>query len=172
MGNFFTNVTYLSLTQNYNWHYSDVILTTMASQITTSRLFTESSVQAQIKKKHQSSAPLAFLRGIHPWPVNSPHKGPVTRKMFAFDDVIMEGKECRVLKWKYSALSSNSYPISLKLQICPDAKFAVIFSGVVITNIFDDTSDNKDGVTTNLDFCDTLPPDAIRKLSTTLHLRY
>ena len=39
--------------------------------------------------KHQISASLAFVRGIHRWPVNSPHKGPVTRKMFPFDDVIM-----------------------------------------------------------------------------------
>ena len=39
--------------------------------------------------KHQSSASLAIVRGIHRWPVNSPHKGPVTRKMFPFDDVIM-----------------------------------------------------------------------------------
>ena len=38
---------------------------------------------------HQSSASLAFVRGIHRWPVNSPHKWPVTRKMFPFDDVIM-----------------------------------------------------------------------------------
>ena len=29
------------------------------------------------------------MRGIHRWPVNSPHKGPVTRQMFPFDDVIM-----------------------------------------------------------------------------------
>ena len=41
------------------------------------------------KKTHQSSASLAFVRGIHRWPVNYPHKGPVTRKMFPFDDVIM-----------------------------------------------------------------------------------
>ena len=31
---------------------------------------------------------LAFVRGIHRWSVNSLHKGPVTRKMFPFDDVI------------------------------------------------------------------------------------
>ena len=42
------------------------------------------------QRKHQSSASLAFVRDIHRWPVNSPHKGPVTRKMFPFDDVIME----------------------------------------------------------------------------------
>ena len=32
---------------------------------------------------------LAFVRGIRRWPVNSPHKGPVTRKMFSFGDAIM-----------------------------------------------------------------------------------
>ena len=45
-----------------------------------SRLFAQSFVQAQIKEKHWSSASLAFLTGIHQRPVNSPHKGPVTRK--------------------------------------------------------------------------------------------
>ena len=40
--------------------------------------------------KHQSSASLAFVRGIHRSPVNSPHKWPVTRKMFPLDDVIMD----------------------------------------------------------------------------------
>ena len=42
------------------------------------------------QRKHQSSASLAFVQEIHRGPVNSPHKGPVTRKMFPFDDVIME----------------------------------------------------------------------------------
>ena len=45
-------------------------------------------------RKHQSSVPLAFVKGIHRWPVNSPHKGPVTRKMFPFDDVIMIHQHC------------------------------------------------------------------------------
>ena len=42
------------------------------------------------RRKHQSSPSLEMVRGIHRWPVNSPHKGPVTRKMFLFDDVIMQ----------------------------------------------------------------------------------
>ena len=42
-------------------------------------------------RKHQSSTSLAFVRGIHRGPVNSPHKWPVTWKMFPFDDVIMWG---------------------------------------------------------------------------------
>ena len=41
------------------------------------------------QRKDQSSASLAFVRAIHRWPVNSLHKGPVTWKMFPFDDVIM-----------------------------------------------------------------------------------
>ena len=44
------------------------------------------------QRKHQSSASLAFLRGIHRGPANSPHKWPVTRKMVPFDDVIMEDR--------------------------------------------------------------------------------
>ena len=40
-------------------------------------------------RKHQSFASLDVVRGIHRGPVNSPHKWPVTRKMFPFDDVIM-----------------------------------------------------------------------------------
>ena len=55
-----------------------------------SRLFTQPTVYPGTdQRKHQSSASLAFVRGIHRWPLNSPHKRPVTRKMFPFDDVIM-----------------------------------------------------------------------------------
>ena len=41
------------------------------------------------QRKGQNSTSLALVRGIHRSPVNSPHKGPVTREMFPFDDVIM-----------------------------------------------------------------------------------
>ena len=41
------------------------------------------------QRKHQSSASLAFVGGIHRWLVDSPHKGPVTQKTCPFDDVIM-----------------------------------------------------------------------------------
>ena len=42
------------------------------------------------QRKHPNSAPLACVRGIHRWPVNFPHEGPVTQQMFPFDDIIME----------------------------------------------------------------------------------
>ena len=44
-------------------------------------------IQGADQRKHQSFASLAFVRGIHWLPVNSPHKGSVTRKKFPFDDV-------------------------------------------------------------------------------------
>ena len=70
-------------------HYNDVIMSMIASQIT-SLAFVYSTVYfGADQRKHQSSASLAFVRGIHRGPVNSPHKWPVTRKMFPFDDVIM-----------------------------------------------------------------------------------
>ena len=49
--------------------------------------------------KHQSSASLAFVRGIHRRPGKSPHKGPVTRKMFPFDDVITDRHQPEVAQY-------------------------------------------------------------------------
>ena len=70
-------------------HYCDVIMgVRWHLKSPASQLFTQPFVQAQIKK-NQSSASLAFVRGIHQWPVNSPYKWPVTRKMFPSDDIIM-----------------------------------------------------------------------------------
>ena len=61
----------------------------MASQITSLTIVYSTVYSGADQRKHQSSASLAFVRGIHRGPVNSPHKWPVTRKMFPFDDVIM-----------------------------------------------------------------------------------
>ena len=76
---------------NMSWftHYNDVIMSAMASQITSLTIVYSTVYSRRRSKKHQSSASLAFVRGIHRWPVNSPHTGPVTRKMFPFDNVIM-----------------------------------------------------------------------------------
>ena len=70
-------------------HYTDVIMATMASQITSLIIVYSTVYTGADQRKHQSPASLAFVRGIHRGPVNSPHKWPVTRKMFPFDDVIM-----------------------------------------------------------------------------------
>ena len=71
------------------FHDSDVIMGTMASEITSITIVYSTVYSDADERKHQSSTSLAFVKGIHRWPVNSPHKGPVSRNMFPFDDVIV-----------------------------------------------------------------------------------
>ena len=81
------------ITTEFPWcqsHYNDVIMSTMASQITSLTIVYWSFYSGADQRKYQISASLAFVRGTHRWPVNSPHKGPVTWKMFPFDEVIMK----------------------------------------------------------------------------------
>ena len=70
-------------------HYCDAIMGAMASLITDLTSVYSTVHSGADQSKHQSSASLAFVRGSHRRPANSPHKWPVTRKMFPFDDVIM-----------------------------------------------------------------------------------
>ena len=77
-------------------HYSDVIMSGIASQITSLTIVYSTAYSDADQRKLQSSASLAFVRGINRGPVNSPHKWPVTRKTFPFDDVIMRLKSYRV----------------------------------------------------------------------------
>ena len=71
-------------------------------------MFYSSVYSSADQRKQQSSASLAFVREIHRWPANSPHKWPVTRKMFPFDDVIIE--------WLYT--------------FCPDWNVALFYTAV------------------------------------------
>ena len=70
-------------------HYSDVIMGVIASQITGVSIVCSPVSSGADLRKLQSSASLAFARGILRWPVTSSYKGPVARKMFPFDDVII-----------------------------------------------------------------------------------
>ena len=70
----------------------------MTSQIIGVPIINSTVCPGADQRKHQSSASLAFVMGIYRWPVNSPHKGRVTRKMFLFDDVIMQMKLYVLLK--------------------------------------------------------------------------
>ena len=75
-------------------------MSAIASQITSLTIVYSTVYSGADQRKHQSSLSLAFVRGIHQWPVNSPHKEPVTRNFFPLDDVIMkhvaneEGRQC------------------------------------------------------------------------------
>ena len=80
---------YLSILGNNRQHYNEAITGAIASQITSLTSVYSIVYLDTDQRKHQSSASLAFVRRIHRGPVNSPHKWPVTRKMFQFDDVIV-----------------------------------------------------------------------------------
>ena len=70
-----------------------------ASQINNLTIVYSTVCSGPDQRKHPSTASLVFVRGI------SPHKGPVTRKMFPFDDVIMK------------CLSPSSCQLSAPLQM-------------------------------------------------------
>ena len=93
-----------------NSHYSDVMIGTMASQITSLTAVYSTDYSGADQRKHQSSASLAFVWGIHRGPVNSPHKWPITRKIFPFDDVIMSWESALCLELDLTSPS-------IKLQI-------------------------------------------------------
>ena len=52
-------------------HYSDVIMGAMTYQITSLTIVYSTVYSGAYQRKHQSPASLAFVRGIHRWPVNS-----------------------------------------------------------------------------------------------------
>ena len=84
----------------------------IASQITSLTILYSTLYSDGDQRKHQSSASLAFVRGLHRGPVNSPHKWPVTRKMFPFDDVIM-----KLISWALSLKSVLSERHKIPLMI-------------------------------------------------------
>ena len=102
-------------------HYNDVIMRAIASQITGVSIVCSAVCSGAYQRKHQSPASLAFVRGIHRRPVNSSHKGPVTRKMFPFHGVIMMAlpqishNYLTILKTKFRKSMKNS-DISLDPQ--------------------------------------------------------
>ena len=108
-------------------HYDDVMMDLLSSQIT-SLVIVHSNVHSGAdKRKHQSSATL--------WPVNSPHKWPVTRKMFPFDDVIMAySPSCDILRTssvviqnKIASSKRNLGCASAMLSLDRDSKFKLCF---------------------------------------------
>ena len=82
-------------TNSCRYHYITVIMSAIASQITGVSIVCSAVCSGADQRKHQSSMSLTFVRGIHRWPVDSPHKGPVTRKTFPFDEFIMWPWPCQ-----------------------------------------------------------------------------
>ena len=90
LGNWYT-------TKTLQWHHNsqDGVSNHLTYRCLLNRLFSAD------QRKQQSSASLAFVREIPRRPANSPHKWPVTRKFFPFDNVIMS---CSPVKYNYEDL--------------------------------------------------------------------
>ena len=105
-------------------HCSDVIISVMSSQITSVSIVCSTVCSSADQRRHQSSTSLAFVRALHWWPVNSHHKGPVTLKMFPFDDVIRSGSQRMIASWtsvsdSKSGHSYNGIGLSMKQASSP-----------------------------------------------------
>ena len=87
----------ISVPVDFFVHNSDVIMIATVFQITGFSIVYSAVCWGVDQRKYQIFASLAFVRGINRWPVDSPHKGPVTRKMFPFDDVIMKRGVIRIV---------------------------------------------------------------------------
>ena len=98
-------------------HYNYVIMSAMASQIASpATVYLTLYSGTDQRKKNHSSASLAYVRRIHQWPVNSPHKGSVTRKMLPFDDIIMQQIFFKI----------TLTPVNLKLITCTPVRYFII----------------------------------------------
>ena len=111
-------------------HCSDVIISTVPSQITSVSFVFSTVCSGTDQGKHRSSASLAFVRGIHRWPVNSPHKGPVTRKMFSFDDVIIWYSTSNSITNYIDVVSSNTSKAFDRVHACELLRNCIIYGRI------------------------------------------
>ena len=114
----------LDLREQFQWkpnqnttlfQYNAVMMSTMASQITSLTIVYPTVYSDADQRKHQSSGSLAFVRGIHWWPLNSTHKRPVMWKMFPFDDIIMHSSNSI---WKCQQYGSHYVQASMTMCWC------------------------------------------------------
>ena len=114
-------------------HYNDVIMGAMVSKITSLTIVYATVYSDADQRKHQCSASLAFVRGIHRRPGNSPHKWPETRKIVPFDDVIMYatalwGNGCYTLIDAY--IFSYFLTVTFRYEVCLQDLQVGVLSGL------------------------------------------
>ena len=102
----------------------------VASEITDVSIDCSSVCSGADQRIQQSSASLDFLMGIHRWPVDSPQKGPVTREMLPFDDVIMDHKVGINInhRFRYSFTTAISSDSSILTSPCPVLLTRLVFT--------------------------------------------
>ena len=120
-------------------HYNEVIMGEIASQITSLTIVYSAVYSDAVQRKHQTFESLAFVRWIHRWPVISPHKWPVTRKMFPFDNVIMKTKfhvPC-IRDFKSIMFIDNKIILFKEWTVTPSTHFKTTrLSKLLICNLF------------------------------------
>ena len=135
--NFYGNNHYVVNLWQFCVHYSDVIMSQTASQIPSFTIVYSIVYSGTDQRKHQSSASLAFMWGNHRGPVNSPHKWPVTRKIFPFDDVIMYSI---IRYWPHAISSKSKCQIRILSLGFPDISYFLpvvyILNSILISLIF------------------------------------
>ena len=119
---------------NAQVQFNDVIMSAMASQITSLTIVYSKVYSGADQRKLQNSASLAFVRGIYWWLVNSQYEVPVTRKMFPFDDVIMVFQQ--FISLKISTVANGHWRhFPLRKRDTPQCKSNGTFSGHGIQRI-------------------------------------
>ena len=120
----------------------------MASQIASVSILYSTVCSGTNQRKHQSPASLAFLRGVRRWPVDPPHKGPVTRKMYPFYDVIIiyrqlswEGTQC-CYQYIISYIRACLTPSLLHRKLPPSEMYPKIMEIKTRSNLTMMTSSN------------------------------
>ena len=103
--------------------------------------------------KYQSSASLALVRGIHWSLVNSPYKWPVTRKMFPFDDVIMQSyNAAQYREITASAHSHSGNGITSESQLLSDPiRHSVTWRPITSGDVWRASTWNCNRITSGLD---------------------
>ena len=102
-------------------------MTVTASQITSALIACLNVCSGADLRQHQSSASLTFLRGIHRWLMNFPHKLSVTWKTFLFDDAIMcaiygmPHVTLEIVPWLLAIGSKMAQSIESRTEIMSDA---------------------------------------------------
>ena len=87
--------------QHYN---NDVIMSAMASQFRGVPILCSTVCSSEAQTKHQTSAPLAFVRGIHRWPVDFPSQRASFHLMTSsYISINLECREVMMTLSKYVA---------------------------------------------------------------------
>ena len=95
------------------FHSNDVIMSAMASQITSASIVYTTVCSGADQRKYQNSAPLAFVRGIYRWPVNSPHALPTVITINITTREIIEAKALILTSW---SISETTLIVITKIQ--------------------------------------------------------